>query len=175
MMHLATEEDVIQALTCQYGFPYLPLSNYEIAPEVLQTVSVQLCKKYCLIPIDKIGRSLTLAMANPLNVEALEELEKATSCSVQAFVSTATDINNAINRYYENALMLPTQDTLKVILLSEGLITPEDLNLATQEQARTGGELSRVLLRLKLIAEDQLSVALSEALQLPLINLNLFK
>jgi len=100
-LKLATEEDVVQALTCQYGFPYLPLANYEIAPEVISSVAVNLCKQYCLVPIDKIGRSLTLAMANPLNIQALEEVEKATNCSVQAFVSTATEITNAINRYYE--------------------------------------------------------------------------
>jgi type IV pilus assembly protein PilB len=101
MMKLASEEDVVQALTCQYGFPYLPLANYEIAPEVVATVPLNLCKQHCLVPIDKIGRSLTLAMANPLNVQALEDVEKITDCSVQAFVSTATEINSAINRYYE--------------------------------------------------------------------------
>jgi type IV pilus assembly protein PilB len=100
-MKFVTEEDVVQALTCQYGFPYLPLSNYEIAPEVIASVPADLCKKYCLVPIDKIGRSLTLAMANPLNVLALEDIEKVTDCSVQAFVSTTTDIYNAINRYYD--------------------------------------------------------------------------
>jgi len=100
-LKMGTEEDVMQALTCQYGFPYLPLANYEIAPEVVATVPRNLCKQYCLVPIDKIGRSLTLAMANPLNVEALEEVEKVTDCSVQSFVSTATEINSAINRYYE--------------------------------------------------------------------------
>ena len=71
--------------------------------------------------------------------------------------------------------MLPTQETLKEILLRDQLITPEDLNRAIEEQERSGGELSRILLRLKLVAEDQLSVVLSEALQLPLINLNLFR
>jgi len=100
-MKIGTEEDVVQALTCQYGFPYLPLANYEIAPEVVATVSLDTCKQYCLVPIDKIGRSLTLAMSNPLNVQALEEIELSTNCSVQAFVSTATDILSAINRYYE--------------------------------------------------------------------------
>ena len=100
-MKIGTEEDVVQALTCQYGFPYLPLANYEIAPEVVATVSLDTCKQYCLVPIDKIGRSLTLAMSNPLNVQALEEIELSTNCSVQAFVSTATDILSAITRYYE--------------------------------------------------------------------------
>jgi len=100
-MQLATEEDVVQALTCQYGFPYLPLSNYEIAPEVVSIIPLNICKKYGLVPIDKIGKSLTLAMSNPLNMQALEDIETMTACSVQAFVSTATDINNAIKRYYE--------------------------------------------------------------------------
>ena len=100
-LKMGTEEDVVQALTCQYGFPYLPLANYEIVPEVIATVPRNLCKQYCLIPIDKIGRSLTLAMANPLNVQALEDVEKATECLVQTFVSTTTEINSAINRYYE--------------------------------------------------------------------------
>ena len=71
--------------------------------------------------------------------------------------------------------MLPTQVTLKEILLRDKLITPEDLNRAIEEQERSGGELSRILLKLKLVPEDQLSVVLSEALQLPLINLNLFR
>jgi type IV pilus assembly protein PilB len=97
----ATEEYIVQALTSQYGFPYLPLSNYEIAPEVLSSVPLNLCQQHCLIPIDKIGKSLTLAMANPLNLKALEDVELVTNCMVQAFVSTASDIKAAIKRYYE--------------------------------------------------------------------------
>jgi type IV pilus assembly protein PilB len=97
------EEDVVQALTQQYGFPFLPLSNYEISPEVLSSVPVNVCKQYCLIPIDKIGKSLTLAMDNPLNQKALEDVELLTGCVVQAFVSTSSDIKSAIKRYYETA------------------------------------------------------------------------
>ena len=102
-LKFATEESIVQALMCQYGFPYLPLSNYEIAPEVVSTVPVNVCQQYCLIPIDKIGKSLTLAMANPLNAHALEDVELMSGCVVQVFVSTATDIKNAIKRYYETA------------------------------------------------------------------------
>jgi type IV pilus assembly protein PilB len=64
-------------------------------------VPVNLCQQHCLIPIDKIGKSLTLAMANPLNLKALEDVELVTNCMVQAFVSTASDIKTAIKRYYE--------------------------------------------------------------------------
>lgn len=99
-LKFATEKDIAQALTCQYGFPYLPLSNYEIDLEVIKTVPVEICRKLCLIPIDKIGKSLTLAMSNPLNVQAAEEIEQLTGCHVQTFVSTAADIKSSIEKYY---------------------------------------------------------------------------
>ena len=100
-LRYATEEDIAQALTSQYGFPYLPLSNYEIEDDVLAALSRDICNKFCLIPIDKIGASLTLAMADPLNAGAVEDIEGVTGCSVQAFVSTATDVRNAIERCYK--------------------------------------------------------------------------
>ena len=97
---LATEENIAQALTSQYGFPYLPLSNYEIDSDVIKTVPENVCRQFCLIPIDKIGKSLTLAMSNPLNVQAAEDVELITGCMVQIFVATASDINSAISKYY---------------------------------------------------------------------------
>ena len=101
-LKFATEEDIAHALTCQYGFPYLPLSNYEIDPDVIESVSENVCRQFCLIPIDKIGKSLTLAMADPLNVQAIEDVELLTSCTVQTFVSTSTDIKNSIKKYYKS-------------------------------------------------------------------------
>ena len=102
-LQFAGEEDIAQALTCQYGFPYLPLSNYEIEADVIGTVPESVCRQFCLIPIDKIGKSLTMAMADPLNVQAIEDVELLTGCSVQSFVSTPTDIKNSINKYYHPA------------------------------------------------------------------------
>ena len=101
-LKFASEEDIAQALTCQYGFPYLPLTNYEIDAEVITSVPESVCRQFCLIPIDKIGKSLTLAMADPLNVQAAEDVELITGCSVQTFVSTSTDIKNSISKYYKS-------------------------------------------------------------------------
>jgi hypothetical protein len=101
-LELAKEEDIAQALTAQYGFPYLPLANYEIEQEVIDTVPKDVCAQYCLMPIDKIGDNLTLAMSNPLNKEAVEDIEEITKCSVQIFVTTTSDIRNAISKYYKD-------------------------------------------------------------------------
>ena len=99
-LNFATEKDIAQALTSQYGFPYLPLSNYDIDREVLLSVPENVCRQFCLVPIDKIGKSLTLAMANPLNTNAAENVELITGCSVQIFVSTATEVKQAVDKYY---------------------------------------------------------------------------
>lgn len=96
----AKEEEIAQALTAQYGFPYLPLDNYDIDLEVIRLIPENVASQYCLIPIDRIGSNLTITMSNPLNQQAIEDVEFITKCTVQAFVSTATDIKNVINRYY---------------------------------------------------------------------------
>ncbi|HPN88456.1 MAG TPA: hypothetical protein PLH56_03880 [Candidatus Omnitrophota bacterium] len=102
-LNFATEQDIVQALTSQYGMPYLPLAQYEIDPTVLLLIPESICRQYCLIPIDKIGKSLTLAMANPLNARAIEEVERQTGCLIQTFVSTSTEVLQAIDKYYKIA------------------------------------------------------------------------
>jgi type IV pilus assembly protein PilB len=97
----AKEEDIAQALTVQYGFPYLPLSNYEISSEVLSIVPIKIARQYVLIPIDKIGSNVTLVMSNPLNAKAIEDVESICGCSVQVFVSTSSEIKKAIEKYYK--------------------------------------------------------------------------
>jgi type IV pilus assembly protein PilB len=94
------EEDIAQVLTAQYGYPYLPLMNYDIDAEIAQLIPEQVARQYCLIPIDKIGNNLTIAMSNPLNNHAIEDVEMITKCVVQVFVSTTTDIRKAIERSF---------------------------------------------------------------------------
>jgi type IV pilus assembly protein PilB len=95
------EKDIALALTAQYGFPYLPLDNYEIDSQIVKVIPARVARQYLIIPIDKIGNSLTVAMADPLNVQAIEDVEMLTNCVVQTFVSTATDIKKAIDKFYK--------------------------------------------------------------------------
>lgn len=94
------EEDIAQVLTLQYGFPYLPLANYQIDSQVLKLIPENVCRQYCLIPIDRIGNSLTFAISNPLNTKAIEDIEFISGCSVQIFVGTTSEIKKSIDKYY---------------------------------------------------------------------------
>jgi type IV pilus assembly protein PilB len=100
LLSYATEEQIAQALTTQFGFPYLPLKNYEVDQTVAKLVPENVAVQYNLLAIDKIGNSLTIAMSDPLNVHAIEDVELITNCKVQVFVSTQTDIKESIKRYY---------------------------------------------------------------------------
>lgn len=95
------EEAIAQAITAQYGFPYLPLENYEIDPDIIKIIPKNVVLQYCLIPVDKIGNNLTIAMSNPLNSQAIEDIEVLSGLYVQVFVSTASDIKRAIEKYYK--------------------------------------------------------------------------
>ena len=101
MLCYAKEEEIAQALTVQYGFPYLPLECYEINVEAMRLIPQNVSEQYNLIAIDRIGDLLTIAMSNPLNVQAVEDIEMLAKCNVQVFVSTMTDVGNAIKKYYQ--------------------------------------------------------------------------
>ena len=96
------EEDIAQTLTAQYGFPFLPLNSYEIDTEIINIVPARVARQYLIIPVDKIGGNLTVAMSNPLNIQAVEDVELLSGCNVQTFVSTSSDIKKAIEKYYKD-------------------------------------------------------------------------
>ena len=95
-----TEEAVAQALTAQFGFPYLPLKSYTIDGDFLGIIPENVARQYCLVPVDRIGDTLAVAMADPLNTSAIEDIEMLSHCSVQVFVATLSDVIDAIQRHY---------------------------------------------------------------------------
>jgi type IV pilus assembly protein PilB len=95
------ERAIVQALTEQYGFPYLPLECYEFDKEGAAIVPENVARQYSLVPIDIVGEMLTVAMSNPLNENAIEDVEMITKKRVQVFISTVTSIHDAINRLYK--------------------------------------------------------------------------
>jgi len=95
-----TEEEIAQALAIQHDFPYLPLANYEIDGEVTKLIPEGIARKYCVLPIDKMGDILTCVMANPLDREVVEEIEAHSKCKIELFVATYTEIKEAIERAY---------------------------------------------------------------------------
>lgn len=98
-----TEEQLLEAISDRLAIPRLSLDSMVIDPEVIQKVSVDLARRYMLIPVFSIGNTLTLAMADPLNIIAIEDIKYRTGCEVKRAVATISEIKKAIDEYYSVA------------------------------------------------------------------------
>ncbi|CAN5374171.1 type IV-A pilus assembly ATPase PilB [soil metagenome] len=99
-MGLTSEWEMAAALGKQLNVPFITLSHYEIDAQVLGTLPREIVKKYKIVPVDKTGDTLTIALSDPSNIYLLDELKLLTKFEIIPVISFESDINEAINRYY---------------------------------------------------------------------------
>jgi len=95
-----SEEALATLIAEQSGSPIIDLSTYLIKPEVIQLVPEALARKHTLIPVFQIGEAITVAIDDPMNFFALDEVRLKTSCEVKAVVATESSIRQAIDQAY---------------------------------------------------------------------------
>lgn len=91
-----TEMDIAAALSTQFGLPYIDATHCTITKEVLDILPMEFMNQYQFVILDKIGSVVTIAISSPIGEKVIEEIEKKTSCQVFAFVSTSSQIKQAI-------------------------------------------------------------------------------
>ncbi len=96
----ANEWEIAAAIGKQLNVPFITLSHYEIDPAILKSIPKELVRKYQIVPVDKTGDTLTVALSDPSNIYLLDELRLLTSCKIVPVISFESDIREAINRYY---------------------------------------------------------------------------
>ncbi|WP_027339324.1 type IV-A pilus assembly ATPase PilB [Halonatronum saccharophilum] len=101
-MNLLTEQDVVEALEFQLGIPQVDLEKFIIDDEVIKIIPESLAVRHRAIPIKKRGRRLTVAMEDPLDVLAIDDIRIKTSCEVDPVIATASEIELALQRYFGN-------------------------------------------------------------------------
>ncbi len=95
-----SEEDLVVTLSEQLGIPHIRVAHYSIPKEVLAEVPETLARQYQMLPVSVTGDVLTLAMADPLNIMALDDLRMLTSYDIEPVVAVASELRDAINRHY---------------------------------------------------------------------------
>ncbi len=95
-----TEQGIIQALEFQLGIPHVDLGMLDVDHEAANLISESLAKRYTLIPIKRINKSLQVAMSDPLNIYAIDDLRLATKLDIIPLIATSTDIKRLIGRIY---------------------------------------------------------------------------
>src|SRR5689334_11021823 len=98
---ITTEEQLIGFLSRQYGIPSITLSNVDVDLEMLRLVPDLIARKYEVLPIKRIGGTLTLAMSDPTNVFALDDVAFMTSLQILPVVAPQAAIRKAIEKHYE--------------------------------------------------------------------------
>ncbi|HWR43655.1 type II secretion system ATPase GspE [Sporomusa sp.] len=95
-----TEVSMIEALEFQLGVPRVDMAKMNVAHEIAATIPVSLAERYQVIPIKKDGRKLTLAMVDPTNFYALDDVRMASGCEVEPVIAAEREIMRAINQSY---------------------------------------------------------------------------
>jgi type IV pilus assembly protein PilB len=100
---IITEDQLIDVVSERLAIPRVSLSSMVLDPHVVQQISVEVARRYTLIPIFAIGNTLTLAMSDPLNIIALDEIKYLTGRDIKRAIATGTEIRGAIDQYYSVA------------------------------------------------------------------------
>jgi len=102
-LKIITEEQLIDTISDRLQIPRVSLKTMLIDPQTVQKISVDIARRYCLIPIFSIGNTLTLAMADPLNILAIDEIKYRTNSNIRRAVALASEIKEAIDQHYSVA------------------------------------------------------------------------
>jgi type IV pilus assembly protein PilB len=94
------EDEILSCLSKQFGVPAIDLENFQIESSVLETIPVKTAKKYTVIPISRVGGTLTLAMADPSDIFAIEDIKFMTNYNIEPVVASERAIINAIGEQY---------------------------------------------------------------------------
>ncbi len=96
-----TEETLLKFLEAKLHIPYVNLDDYSLDPACLKYISISDAKRYRIIPLFKIEDTLTVAMADPLDLFAIDKIIESAECSIEPVISSETSIYKKIEEYYK--------------------------------------------------------------------------
>jgi len=118
-MGFISESEMAQALSRQLGYPYVDLDQFEVYPDVIKLIPREIAQKYMIMPIHRIRSFLTLAMVDPTDLAALEDVKFRTGLSIQPVITSESSIKNALNKYYGSSYALRLKKQLEEVELAE--------------------------------------------------------
>lgn len=100
------EKNILFLLSSELGIPVLDLTAYKIDPKVISLIPKKMAERYEVIPISRIGNVITLAMSDPSDVAAMDDIKKITQCEVRPVIVAYRDIQTAIESYYSDEVKI---------------------------------------------------------------------
>jgi len=119
-------KDLMVALSQELNIPPVDLSKLQIKPEIIKLIPKRVVQHYRLVPVSKIGKTLTVAMSDPLNVFAMDDIKVVTGFSIRPIIGTEKSIERAIEQYYQAPTTEIIEDIIKDAAKSRMEIIVED-------------------------------------------------
>ncbi|MEK6673836.1 MAG: type IV-A pilus assembly ATPase PilB [Nitrospirota bacterium] len=123
-------ETLLSFLSKQFGIPSISLSGSKIDPAVIRLIPAEMAKKYLIMPVGRVGASLTLAMSDPSNLFAVDDVKFMTGYNVEVVIAAESDILNAISIYYQKtseAMITSRKPSSQVLQAKDYTLQEEDL------------------------------------------------
>src|SRR6202041_3966399 len=139
-MGIVSDEDITAVLSRQYGVPSINLKFYEVDPSVIKLVPQETAIRYKIVPLSRVGSTLTIAMTDPTNVFAMDDIKFMTGFNVEPVVASETAIAEAISKFYGEA---QSEEELNKVMKDLTADENADLELASEEQEMNLAELER--------------------------------
>ncbi|KPN96415.1 GspE/PulE family protein [Lysinibacillus sp. ZYM-1] len=96
-----TEQQLIEVLEFQLGIPHISLNQFSISPDLLQLIPAELAKRTNIMPIRKEKNKLFIAMEDPMDYFAIEEVRMTTGCQIETSIAAKDDLYRTITKYYD--------------------------------------------------------------------------
>jgi type IV pilus assembly protein PilB len=129
-----TDEDVTNFLSRQYGVPAINLSYFEIDPAVVKLIPFETAKRYQILPLSRVGASLTIAMVDPTNVFAMDDIKFMTGFNIEPVVASESSILSGIDKAYGAT----KEEDLETVMQSMSEMGDEDVELNEQSEQELG-------------------------------------
>ena len=97
---LIKKDTLVTILSQELGMPIINITRYKITPDVLKLIPKKMALRYKILPISKMGNILTIAMIDPLNIFAIDDIKTLTGFNIGPVITTEKDMNDAIEQYY---------------------------------------------------------------------------
>lgn len=121
---MVEEDKMMDYLGEQLGIPHINLSTYSIDPEVVKLIPEKMARKYQSFPLFKIADTLTVAMSDPFDVVALDNLKYISKCKIEPAISSEVKIQRAIDQYYRSLAIMKEiaegEESIEVITSEKG-------------------------------------------------------
>ncbi len=106
------DEEITSLLSRQYGVPSINLDHFEVDPAIIKIIPAETARKYQILPLSRSGATLTIAMADPTNVFAMDDIKFMTGYNVEPVVASETSLEEAIEKYYGSSRSLQLKTDL---------------------------------------------------------------